>query len=64
MCFMYRFGKQIRYASRKARADTRKRVKGRFVKQGEVYDYDPLTTSDFWAISPTLHVLPCKTKPN
>ncbi|KAM4093234.1 hypothetical protein ACB094_06G099500 [Castanea mollissima] len=41
------FGKQIRYASRKARADTRKRVKGRFVKQGEVYDYDPLTTSDF-----------------
>ncbi|KAG2712264.1 hypothetical protein I3760_04G116700 [Carya illinoinensis] len=26
------FGKQIRYASRKARADTRKRVKGRFVK--------------------------------
>jgi len=47
MCFMYRFGKQIRYASRKARADTRKRVKGRFVKQGEVYDYDPLTTSDF-----------------
>ncbi|KAI3412671.1 uncharacterized protein J3R85_017008, partial [Psidium guajava] len=29
------FGKQIRYASRKARADTRKRVKGRFVKAGE-----------------------------
>ncbi|KAI4383269.1 hypothetical protein MLD38_009129 [Melastoma candidum] len=37
-----RFGKQIRYASRKARADTRKRVKGRFVKAGEAYDYDPL----------------------
>ncbi|KAJ4981562.1 hypothetical protein NE237_032399 [Protea cynaroides] len=36
------FGKQIRYASRKARADTRKRVKGRFVKTGEDYDYDPL----------------------
>ncbi|CAK8536563.1 unnamed protein product [Lathyrus sativus] len=36
------FGKQIRYASRKARADTRKRVKGRFVKAGEAYDYDPL----------------------
>ncbi|GMI88439.1 B-box domain protein 10, Constans like 12 [Hibiscus trionum] len=36
------FGKQIRYASRKARADTRKRVKGRFVKAGEEYDYDPL----------------------
>ncbi|GKV11501.1 hypothetical protein SLEP1_g22758 [Rubroshorea leprosula] len=30
-----RFGKQIRYATRKARADTRKRVKGRFVKAGE-----------------------------
>ncbi|CAL1406890.1 unnamed protein product [Linum trigynum] len=43
-----RFGKQIRYASRKARADTRKRVKGRFVKAGESYDYDPNTpTSDF-----------------
>ncbi|KAH6795984.1 hypothetical protein C2S51_036970 [Perilla frutescens var. frutescens] len=35
------FGKQIRYASRKARADTRKRVKGRFVKSGDNYDYDP-----------------------
>lgn len=41
------FGKQIRYASRKARADTRKRVKGRFVKAGEAYDYDPLVTRDF-----------------
>ncbi|KAJ9176944.1 hypothetical protein P3X46_012203 [Hevea brasiliensis] len=41
------FGKQIRYASRKARADTRKRVKGRFVKAGEAYDYDPLVTEDF-----------------
>ncbi|KAH1144013.1 hypothetical protein GYH30_034294 [Glycine max] len=40
------FGKQIRYASRKARADTRKRVKGRFVKAGEAYDYDPLGTRD------------------
>ncbi|CAJ1956366.1 unnamed protein product [Sphenostylis stenocarpa] len=40
------FGKQIRYASRKARADTRKRVKGRFVKAGEAYDYDPLVTKD------------------
>ncbi|KAF7145478.1 hypothetical protein RHSIM_Rhsim04G0056700 [Rhododendron simsii] len=29
------FSKQIRYASRKARADTRKRVKGRFTKAGE-----------------------------
>lgn len=36
------FGKQIRYASRKARADTRKRVKGRFVKAGEACDQDPL----------------------
>ncbi|XP_010449953.1 PREDICTED: putative zinc finger protein CONSTANS-LIKE 11 [Camelina sativa] len=34
------FGKQIRYASRKARADTRKRVKGRFVKAGENFEYD------------------------
>ncbi|KAJ8763780.1 hypothetical protein K2173_003562 [Erythroxylum novogranatense] len=41
------FGKQIRYASRKARADTRKRVKGRFVKAGEAYDHDPLTTGNF-----------------
>ncbi|KAA0042429.1 hypothetical protein IC582_025550 [Cucumis melo] len=41
------FGKQIRYASRKARADTRKRVKGRFVKAGEAYDYDPLVTRNF-----------------
>ncbi|MCD7469179.1 hypothetical protein HAX54_008029 [Datura stramonium] len=38
------FNKQIRYASRKARADTRRRVKGRFVKAGEAYDYDPLVT--------------------
>ncbi|XP_022868658.1 zinc finger protein CONSTANS-LIKE 12-like [Olea europaea var. sylvestris] len=42
-----RFGKQIRYASRKARADTRKRVKGRFVKAGEAYDYDPLIIREF-----------------
>lgn len=48
---MCRFGKQIRYASRKARADTRKRVKGRFVKAGEEYDYDPLVTRNFWGIS-------------
>ncbi|XVE92875.1 hypothetical protein REPUB_Repub01dG0141400 [Reevesia pubescens] len=41
------FGKQIRYASRKARADTRKRVKGRFVKAGEAYDYDPLVPGNF-----------------
>uniref|UniRef100_A0A5B7AWP9 Zinc finger protein CONSTANS-LIKE 12 n=1 Tax=Davidia involucrata TaxID=16924 RepID=A0A5B7AWP9_DAVIN len=41
------FGKQIRYASRKARADTRKRVKGRFVKAGEAFDYDPLLTKNF-----------------
>lgn len=44
---MCRFGKQIRYASRKARADTRKRVKGRFVKAGEAYDYDPLVTGSY-----------------
>ncbi|KAI3465643.1 hypothetical protein Pfo_022306 [Paulownia fortunei] len=41
------FGKQIRYASRKARADTRKRVKGRFVKAGEAFDYDPDGTRHF-----------------
>ncbi|KAL3820854.1 hypothetical protein ACJIZ3_006759 [Penstemon smallii] len=35
------FNKTIRYASRKARADVRKRVKGRFVKAGEAFDYDP-----------------------
>ncbi|KAL5223651.1 hypothetical protein ABZP36_010290 [Zizania latifolia] len=37
-----KFDKKIRYASRKARADVRKRVKGRFIKAGEAYDYDPL----------------------
>ncbi|KAL2473561.1 Zinc finger protein CONSTANS-LIKE 10 [Forsythia ovata] len=36
------FSKKIRYATRKARADVRKRVKGRFVKAGDPYDYDPL----------------------
>ncbi|KAJ4893120.1 Zinc finger protein CONSTANS-LIKE 9 [Raphanus sativus] len=38
-----KFDKTVRYASRKARADVRRRVKGRFVKAGEAYDYDPLT---------------------
>ncbi|GAB2285167.1 Zinc finger protein CONSTANS-like [Dionaea muscipula] len=38
-----KFEKRVRYASRKARADVRKRVKGRFVKAGDVYDYDPLS---------------------
>ncbi|EPS63522.1 hypothetical protein M569_11263, partial [Genlisea aurea] len=37
-----KFDKTIRYASRKVRADVRKRVKGRFVKAGDPYDYDPL----------------------
>ncbi|CAL9136024.1 Zinc finger protein [Musa troglodytarum] len=37
-----KFEKKIRYASRKAMADVRRRVKGRFVKAGEAYDYDPL----------------------
>ncbi|KAK1291810.1 Zinc finger protein CONSTANS-LIKE 10 [Acorus calamus] len=40
---MRKFDKKIRYASRKARADVRRRVKGRFVKAGEAYDYDPLS---------------------
>lgn len=35
---IYRYDKHIRYESRKARADTRKRVKGRFVKTGEDQD--------------------------
>ncbi|XP_045831335.1 zinc finger protein CONSTANS-LIKE 9-like isoform X3 [Trifolium pratense] len=38
-----KFDKKVRYASRKARADVRKRVKGRFVKAGETFDYDPLS---------------------
>lgn len=37
------FAKTVRYASRKARADVRRRVKGRFVKAGDAYDYDPLS---------------------
>ncbi|KAK5810971.1 Zinc finger CONSTANS-LIKE 9 -like protein [Gossypium arboreum] len=37
-----KFEKRVRYASRKARADVRKRVKGRFVKAGDAYDFDPL----------------------
>ncbi|KAF8391696.1 hypothetical protein HHK36_024005 [Tetracentron sinense] len=37
-----KFEKKIRYFSRKARADVRRRVKGRFVKTGDAYDYDPL----------------------
>ncbi|XP_075480858.1 putative zinc finger protein CONSTANS-LIKE 11 isoform X2 [Primulina tabacum] len=40
------FGKHIRHASRKARADTRRRVKGRFVKSGEAFDFDPAGPSD------------------
>lgn len=38
-----KFDKRVRYASRKERADVRRRVKGRFVKAGDVYDYDPLS---------------------
>jgi hypothetical protein len=33
--FLCRYEKHIRYESRKLRADTRKRVKGRFVKSTE-----------------------------
>lgn len=40
-----KYDKKIRYESRKARADIRKRVKGRFVKAGEAYDYDPLSVT-------------------
>lgn len=35
MHLMDRYDKHIRYESRKARADTRKRVKGRFVKASD-----------------------------
>jgi CCT motif protein len=43
LCFLsLRFEKRVRYASRKTRADGRKRVKGRFIKAGDAYDYDPL----------------------
>lgn len=35
---MDRYDKQIRYEARKARADTRKRFKGRFVKASEATD--------------------------
>lgn len=42
-----KFDHKIRYESRKARADVRKRVKGRFVKAGEAYDYDPLDTRSY-----------------
>lgn len=38
-----KFEKKVRYATRKARADVRKRVKGRFVKAGDAFDYDPLS---------------------
>ncbi|RRT64092.1 hypothetical protein B296_00002586 [Ensete ventricosum] len=41
-CMLNRFDKTVRYALRKARADIRRRVKGRFVKAGDAYDYDPL----------------------
>uniref|UniRef100_A0A0D9XA79 CCT domain-containing protein n=1 Tax=Leersia perrieri TaxID=77586 RepID=A0A0D9XA79_9ORYZ len=37
---MQRYEKHIRYESRKLRADTRKRVKGRFVKSNEAANYD------------------------
>ncbi|URE02820.1 Zinc finger protein [Musa troglodytarum] len=38
-----KFEKRVRYALHKARADIRRRVKGRFVKAGDDYDYDPLS---------------------
>ncbi|XP_073286291.1 zinc finger protein CONSTANS-LIKE 10-like isoform X1 [Primulina huaijiensis] len=40
-----KFEKKVRYESRKARADVRRREKGRFIKAGDAYDYDPLITS-------------------
>lgn len=48
----------MRYASRKARADVRRRVKGRFVKAGDAYDYDPLNeTRSFWFRNVTPYIL-------
>ncbi|KAF5771846.1 putative transcription factor C2C2-CO-like family [Helianthus annuus] len=38
-----KFEKTVRYVTRKERADVRKRVKGRFVKAGDAYDYDPMS---------------------
>ncbi|KAI7729001.1 hypothetical protein M8C21_021496, partial [Ambrosia artemisiifolia] len=38
-----RFEKTVRYVTRKARADVRKRVKRRFEKAGDAYDYDPMS---------------------
>ncbi|KAG6387047.1 hypothetical protein SASPL_152229 [Salvia splendens] len=40
-----KFEKKVRYETRKARADVRRRVKGRFIKAGDAYDYDPLCKS-------------------
>lgn len=48
-CMLNRFEKRVRYALRKARADIRRRVKGRFVKAGDAYDYDPLSHISCWA---------------
>ncbi|GAB4859472.1 hypothetical protein Ancab_010939 [Ancistrocladus abbreviatus] len=56
------FGKQIRYASRKARADSRRREKGRFVRDGERYDYDPLVGKAFDSTSLPQTPLACKTE--
>ncbi|XP_076906403.1 zinc finger protein CONSTANS-LIKE 9-like [Bidens hawaiensis] len=42
---MRKFEKRVRYATRKARADGRKRVKGRFIKAGDAYDYDPMSAT-------------------
>ncbi|XP_004251549.1 zinc finger protein CONSTANS-LIKE 9-like [Solanum lycopersicum] len=42
-----KFDKRVRYVSRKARADVRRRVKGRFIKAGDAYDYDPLPTRSY-----------------
>lgn len=47
----------MRYASRKARADVRRRVKGRFIKAGDAYDYDPLSpTRSYWVKILSIHI--------
>ncbi|CAK9167180.1 unnamed protein product [Ilex paraguariensis] len=54
-----KFEKKVRYASRKARADVRRRVKGRFVKAGDAYDYDPLIPDEVFVILNNVNRFSC-----
>lgn len=60
-----RFEKTIRYASRKAYAETRPRIKGRFAKRAEVeaeverlYSSAAAATAAFMAVDPVFGVVP------